>query len=332
MIVRRTTSLHVAAAAKVSQATVSRAFAGGKVSAKVRERIFEVARELNYQPNAVARSLTMGRSRQIGLIVSDQTSLIYPELVYELTEHLAVLHYRVMLFTTNDNRSTETVLAEMRSHRVDGVISLAPLTPSQCRELERAEMSVVLYNQVAGPNISSIYCDHSEAGRRVAEALVCGNYARIGVLAGPEESFVSGQFVTALKQRLADGAVAIKVVNAPYRYDCGQSGAATLTCHADWQPDCIICVNDTVAAGCIDFLRFVAARAVPEDIAIFALNGRGPSLWAAYAITALRQPTDRMAEAAVQAVLGRIDEPQRPAEHRVFFADYLPGKTGDLVL
>lgn len=324
--------MDVALAANVSQATVSRAFAGGKVSVDARERVFAAARHLNYHPNAVARSLTMGRSRLIGLIVSDQTSLIYPELVYELTERLAMDRYRVMLFTTSESRSTESVLAEVRSHRVDGVISLALLTPDQCSELARADVSVVLYNQVSGSAVSSVYCDHADVGQRVARALDAAAFRKVGVLAGPEDSFVSGSFLKALERGLERSKASLSIVHAAYRYDAGRAGAKALLDEIGGALDCIVSVNDTVAAGCIDYLRYVAGVAVPDDVAVFALNGRGPSLWGAYTISAMRQPTERMADAAVQAVLARIDDPGRPAEHRVFFSDYFAGATGRLPL
>lgn len=326
----RVTSLDVASAANVSQATVSRAFAGGKVSVVVRERVFEVARRLNYQPNAVARSLTVGRSKLIAVVVSDQTSLIYPELVYELTEQLAVYGYHVMLFTTSTTRTTESVLADLLSHRVDGVISMTPLSQRNCEDLARVGLPVLLYNQTSGSQISSVYCDHQEAGRRLGDALVASGLVRVGVLAGPASSFVSAEFLAGLAQTLPRKGRRSDVIHGPYRYEFGQEGTEQLL-EAGGQ-DAIVCVNDTVGAGCLDHLRIVRGLAVPNDIAVVALNGRGPSLWGAYAISAMRQPTERMAEAAVEALLARIDDPTRSPEHRIFFASYFTGKTANLDL
>ena len=328
----RATSLEVARAAGVSQATVSRAFAGGKVSADVRARIVAIADELNYRPNAVARSLTRGRSQLIGLIVSDQTSLTYPELVYELTERLADRGYRVLLFTTSDRRGEAHVLNEIWSHRVDGVLSLAPLSAEHLAQLTRHHLPVVLYNQAGGRGASNVYCDHREAGEQLAARLLAAGERAFGVLAGPPTSFVSSQFLLGLRNGLGDAAARVAVAQGPYRYDFAEAGLARIVADLGEVPDTVICVNDTVAAGCLDELRLKRGLRVPADVSVVALNGRGPSLWAGYAITALRQPTERMAEAAVELLLQGIIEPSRPPEHRVFFLSAFRGDTATVEL
>ena len=328
----RATSIEVAKAAGVSQATVSRAFANGKVSPAVRERIFAIAEQLHYRPNAVARSLTRGRSQLVGMVVSDQTSLIYPELVYELTERLADRGYRVLLFTTSDKRGEDHVLNEIWSHRVDGVISLTPLSAGHLTQLGRHDLPVVLYNQVVGRGAANVYCDHREAGLQLAESLLGAGQRDFGVLAGPPTSFVSSQFLLGFRSGLADGSSRVAVAQGPYRYDFAAVGLEEVVAALGGVPDTVICVNDTVAAGCLDDLRLKRGLKVPADVSVIALNGRGPSLWAGYAITALRQPTERMAEAAVELLLQGVDEPSRAPEHRIFFLSAFQGETASITL
>ncbi len=328
----RATSIEVAKAAGVSQATVSRAFAGGKVSPPVRARVLAIAEELNYRPNAVARSLTRGRSQLIGMIVSDQTSLIYPELVYELTERLADRGYRVLLFTTSDQRGEAHVLNEIWSHRVDGVVSLAPLSAGHLAQLARHDLPVVLYNQIGGRGASNVYCDHLDAGAQLAGRLLAAGQRAFGVLAGPATSFVSTQFLTGFRTALDGADARVAVAQGPYRYDFAEPGLRHVVSELGGVPDTVICVNDTVAAGCLDDLRLKRGLAVPTEVSVVALNGRGPSLWAGYAITALRQPTERMAEAAVALLLQGVDEPDRPPEHRIFFLSAFQGETAAITL
>lgn len=324
--------MEVARVAGVSQATVSRAFADGKVSAAVRTRVFAAAEDLNYRPNAVARSLTKGRSQLIAMIVSDQTSLVYPELVYELTERLADRSYRVLLFTTNDRRGEAHVLNEIWSHRVDGVVSLTPLSAEHIAQLTRHNLPIVLYNQVGGRGVSNVYCDHREAGSQLAASLLAAHQRSFGVLAGPSTSFVSSQFLIGFRNALRGTDARVVVAQGPYRYDFAEPGLATVMAELGDVPDTVICVNDTVAAGCLDELRLKRGLKVPGDVSVVALNGRGPSLWAGYAITALRQPIDRMAEAAVDLLLQNVDEPTRAPEHRVFFLSAFQGETAAMTI
>ena len=327
---RRATSIEVASAANVSQATVSRAFAGGRVSPEVKARIFAAAERLNYRPNAVARSLTVGRSHMVALIVTDQTSLIYPELVYELTEQLADRGYSVILFTTSDRRSEAQVMNAIWSHRVDGVISMTDLAEANLLRFVRHGLPVVLYNQRAVAGVSSVSCDHAQAGTRLAGLLAAQEMKHIAVLAGPERSYVSAQFLDGFGAALAGRPTRCIVRRGPYQYAFGASGVTAVIDEIGRVPDSVVCVNDTVAAGCLAQLRLALRRRVPKDVAVVALNGRGPSLWRGYDITAMRQPTELMAKAAVETLIAQVDAPDRPAEQRVFLAGLHRGATAIL--
>jgi DNA-binding LacI/PurR family transcriptional regulator len=68
---KRVTSIDLAKLARVSSATISRAFtANARISTVTRERILAIAREHNYHPNAVARSLNNRQSRLVALVVN----------------------------------------------------------------------------------------------------------------------------------------------------------------------------------------------------------------------------------------------------------------------
>ena len=95
----RATSYDVAKLAGVSQSTVSRCFQNGApISGKLKEKVETAARELNYQPNAIARSLIMQRTGLIGIMVSPSINII-PKALFEVTERLSALNLRSLLFT-----------------------------------------------------------------------------------------------------------------------------------------------------------------------------------------------------------------------------------------
>ena len=78
----------VAERANVSIATVSRSINNvPTVNAKMAKRVWEVIRELNYFPNTQARALVSGRTRLLGLIVSEITNPFFPELMEILTQN-----------------------------------------------------------------------------------------------------------------------------------------------------------------------------------------------------------------------------------------------------
>ena len=113
----------VAKLAGVSTATVSRTLnQSGAVRPETARKVWRAAADLNYYPNSHARALVSGRSRMLGLIVSDITNPFFPELVRAF-ESLAAQHqYDVLLTSTGYQTAHMTnCLRRMLERKVDGV-------------------------------------------------------------------------------------------------------------------------------------------------------------------------------------------------------------------
>jgi LacI family transcriptional regulator len=113
----------VAQRAGVSIATVSRVVNGiSTVAPELAERVWNAVKEVGYVPNTQARALVSGRSRILGLVVSEITNPFFPELVQEF-ENLAVEQgYEVFIGSTNyDTVRTESLIRRMLQRSVDGV-------------------------------------------------------------------------------------------------------------------------------------------------------------------------------------------------------------------
>ena len=113
----------IAKRANVSTATVSRTLnQSGPVKAATARKVWRAVTELNYYPNSHARALVSGRSRLIGLIVSDITNPFFPELVRAFQDLAAQKQYDVLLTSTDylTSRMTEC-LRRMLERKVDGV-------------------------------------------------------------------------------------------------------------------------------------------------------------------------------------------------------------------
>ena len=114
--------------AGVSIATVSRAVNGiSTVDPELAKRVWQAINEVGYLPNTQARALVSGRSRMLGLIVSEITNPFFPELVQEF-ENLAVAQgYEVLIGSTNyELERTESLIRRMLQRNVDGVAVYFP--------------------------------------------------------------------------------------------------------------------------------------------------------------------------------------------------------------
>jgi len=108
----------------VSLATVDRAFRDRPgISPRTRAMILEKARELNYQPNVVARNLKIGRTNEIGLIVHDLDNEFFAQLVNVIQAIAWSHHYFLRLSVSlRDAARERTVLEHMVAQNVDGII------------------------------------------------------------------------------------------------------------------------------------------------------------------------------------------------------------------
>ena len=143
---RHVTSYDVALRAGISQSAVSRCFKpGASVSPTMRALVMKVARELNYTPNAIARSLITRRSNLVAVLISNLTNLYYPEVLSELCQQFEKRGMRVLLFTLSHEADVDKMLAQVWEYQVDGVVAAARLKPQQVAEFERRQIPFVLY-------------------------------------------------------------------------------------------------------------------------------------------------------------------------------------------
>ena len=325
---RRVTSYDVAKHAGVSQSAVSRCFKpGASVSQKMRNRVMKAAQELGYQPNAIARSLITRRSHMVAVVISEKTTLYFPELLVALSQRLSEQGIRVLLFTLENESDVDTMLDQVLQYQVDGMIVAARLSAEQIDAIEQRRVPFVFYNRsFRDRQINAVCCDHTEGERFLINRLVETGHERFGLIAGPEDSAVGVERTQGALERLRELSVSeIRVVEGDYSYESGGLGLKELTEKMGSAPDAVICANDVMALGCIDTARHQLQLAVPGDLSVVGFDGVGPARWWSYQLTTVRQPVGRMTEAAVSMLLERADDPTRRPEKRIFSGDIITG-------
>src|SRR5580658_816934 len=179
----------VAKRAGVSIATVSRAVNGiSTVAPALAERVWSAIKEVGYVPNTQARALVSGRSRILGLIVSEITNPFFPELVQEF-ENLAVAQgYEVMIGSTNyDPARTESLIRRMLQRSVDGVaIMTFGIEEDLVKRLVEREYPLVFVD--AGPelpNIRVLKVDYGQGIREAVHHLAALGHRQMAFITGP---------------------------------------------------------------------------------------------------------------------------------------------------
>lgn len=325
------TSYDVARAAGVSQSAVSRCFKpGASVAPAKRDRIMAVARELGYAPNAIAQSLITKRSGLVAVIISNLTNLYYPEVLAELSRRLDARGMRVLLFALQAESDVDAVLAEVWRYRVDGIIAAARLLPAQLAAIAERGLPLVLYNRLSeGEPVASVCCDSVAGETLLIDRLVAAGHRRFGIISGPADSSVSNERVAAATARLALHGLVPLLAPGQFDHASGRAGLESLLAQADGGLDALVAANDLMAIGAIEAAR-ARGLAVPGDLSVVGFDGVGPAGWDSFRLTTIRQPVQRMTEAAVALLAERIAQPELPPERRLFAGEFLPGASARL--
>lgn len=327
---KRATSYDVAKLAGVSQSAVSRVFQDGASASKaMRERVLAAADTLGYRPNAIARGLITQRSNMVAVVISKLTNLYYPEVLVQLTQRFSERGVRVLLFALERESDTATAIEQMLQYRVDGVLTAAMFSGEELKTIAGARIPVVFYNRTAkDQQVSSVRCDQEEGERWLVDELVNAGHRSFGIVEGPSDSVVSiERKMGALNELAAMGITDITTVSGDYGYETGRRCFAELVEKHGSPPDAVIAANDVMAIGCIDEAREAYSLKVPQQISIVGFDGVGPARYAAYDVTTVRQPVERMTESAASMLLERIENPELSPEKRAFSGIHVRGSS-----
>lgn len=310
----------VAARAGVSASAVSRTFTdGASVSPKTRAKVEQAASELGFAPNALASSLTTGRTKLIGLIANNFHNPLILEVFDLFTRGLQDRGLRPLLVNLSGTSDPADALRMLRQYSVDGVIVASSTLPSSFAEsCALAGLPVVhaFGRPVQDPKVHVVGIDNLACGRMAAEALLQRGYARVGFLGGPAGASSSQDRAAGFLAALQGQVEVSASYAADYSFDAGRAEMQRLLAAA--QPaEAYFCGDDLLAIGALSAVRS-AGLSVPEDIGLIGLNDMEMARWQNIDLTTIRQPTAQIIEAAIELVVATIEDPGRKPETHLF--------------
>lgn len=309
----KVTALDVAERAGVSRSAVSRVFTpGASVSKRTADKVRQAADALGYRPNVLARSLITGRSRIIGLVVAYLENHFYPEAIERLSRKLQEQGYHVLVFlSSNSNEDVDEVMTELLDYQVDGIIAASVgMSNDLTQRCEAAGIPIVLFNRAQDDDrLSSVTSDNYHGGRKLAEFLVAGGHNRIAHIAGWEGASTQRDREAGFTSGLhAAGQALFARGVSDFNFDTAKWVARDMFVGPD-RPDAVFCANDHMAFAVMDVLRFELGLDVPADVSVVGYDDVTLSAWPSYDLTTVRQPAGQMAEATVDILMDRLNDP-----------------------
>jgi LacI family transcriptional regulator len=321
----RATIHEVAKRAKVSITTVSRAInSPSLVEPHTARRIGKAIDDLSYYPDIHARSLVSGKSKILGLIVSDITNPFFPDLVKGFEEVVVQHGYEVMVSSTNyDPARMALCVRRMLERQVEGVAVMTSEMEEHLVDqlVSRRVPTVFLDVGTPGEGISNIVVDYAQGINEAVQHLFDLGHRKIGFISGPETLASARTRRTAFLQAVASHGMLqseLWLRQGDHKVAGGVAAMNELL-KLDDRPTAVMASNDLTAIGMMSAIR-KAGLSVPKDISVVGFDDIWLAAFTEPPLTTVLFPRDQVAEQACRALMSGLAAPQKdgkPSEYRV---------------
>jgi LacI family transcriptional regulator len=286
---RRPRQRDVAELAGVSRTTVSLVLndvEGVTIPEETRQRVWDAAAQLGFQPDALARSLRGAHSNIVGLVTSQIATTPYAVAIIKGAQDAAFQRGQTLLVidTEGEQAAAADAVARLRQWRADGLILAADYHRRVDLPPGLGDLPVVLVDCFADVSESgtddraplpTVLPDEVQGGRLATQTFLDAGHRRIGFINGPDEFPASTGRLEGYRAALADAGVAFDE-DLVRQGDWWQESASKATAELmglDDPPTAIFCGNDWMAMGAYDSLR-ERGLAIPGDVSVIGFDNR----------------------------------------------------------
>jgi len=304
----------------ISQATVSKVLREHPdIGEKTRQRVMQRIKELDYQPNPLARSLVTGRSYLIGLIAPSLLHPFFAEIARALSSAIRDKGYSLIVSSSEEDPELENEeISRLLGRRLDAlVIASSGSSIEQLQRMEsRAQPFVLIDRDLSGLAANFVGIDDKKAGRLATEHLIDMGCRRIAHIRGQDNSTGVGRF-EGYKQALRERGIAFSedyVVRRSYvDTETTRQGmeAMRLLLERSPRPDGVFCFNDPLAIGAMSTILEAGLR-IPEDIALIGCGNLPINDCLRVPLSSIDQQSQQIGQRAAELVLSLIEAKQPP--------------------
>jgi LacI family transcriptional regulator len=307
----------VAKKARVSVGTVSNVLTGAvPVSPRLKDRVLEVIKQLDYHPNYVARSLKKRRTNTIGMVVSDITNPIIPQLVRGAEDQAWAAQFMLITFNSDNQIEREQqMLGALRSRQVDGILLVAAngADHSHVKLLHDSGLPLVcLARQIQGLDVDCVVADHAAGAYEAVKHLNSLGHRTIALVNGDLELQTSLDRHAGYRRALEEAGIPYReelVILGGYRAEDSYAGGSQLM-RQNPRPTAVLTANSILALGFLRALR-ESGLTCPGQIALASFDDAIFAEALRPSLTSIALPNYQLGAQAMDLLLKRIEDPAR---------------------
>ena len=314
----RTTLSDIARLADVSRSTVSLVLRESPlVAEKTRTKVLAAIDSLGYVYNRGAASMRSGRSKTVGLMVSEITNPFYAELTAGIERVLEEAGLVTFLANTNENVDRQNrFVMRMREQGADGII-LSPAEGTTRKDIETLQHSglpvVQILRQVAGTDTDYVGADYRLGIELATENLIERGFTDIAFLGAARETSASEERLIGFRRALSrHGLKPNSIIPCPSDRVAAAEAIMKLMKRPE-RPSALVCHNDVIAHGALSALDLLGMRA-GTDVAVTGFDNVAESAISRPPLTTVAAGIHHLGEVAAQMLLKRIAHPDAPTE------------------
>lgn len=318
---QRPTIRDVAQAAGVSIGTASRALnRTGRVREETVAAVTKVARQLGYEPDAIAQSMRTRSTGVVGMLVSDFANPLYARIITAVEASMQAAGYTLLLANThNEHKREKSLIDTFRRRRVDGLI-LGPCESESPQFLERVstDLPVVALDRDFSPSGIGVHVDHFHGALQATRYLLNLGHTDIalmtpGSVLRPGRDRITG-FQDAFRERgLTPHPKLIRAENSAMEYAFSEALGLLSGPQA---PTAFMCLGTRILSGVLQALKH-SGRSIPDDASVISIGDTDLSQLFTPAITSLTWDLEAVGTALAQLLLKQLDRNRKSEPERI---------------
>ena len=308
----------------VSKATVSRVINNlpQGVGPETREKVLRTIRELNYRPNALARSVATSKSGTVGLIIPDVSNFFFPTIIRGVTDYMDSCGYSVIVANSDYDPDREAQqLLRLVDRRVDGILLCSGVSNKDFLEEFRSHnipLGLLGRNFDNSCSDVSIIGDNVRGAYKSAAHLIRGGSRRVVYVEGNPHVAGSKQRLQGYIQAHKEFGLPVReefILNGEYSIAFGEEAAEKLL-NSGLEFDAIMTGSDLVAIGIVSRLMKRGVR-VPEDVEVIGFDNIELTTVVSPMLSTVSKPHYEMAQHISEQLIRIIQGETIPLPHTV---------------
>ena len=306
----------ISKALNISVSTVSRALTDShEIGEETKKLVLAYAKAHNYVPNRMARSLKVGKTRSIGVVICSIDNSFVAQMLDGIDQICTESGYQIIIMQSKESYDQEKACINLLyASGVDGIMispSFQTTDFSHLKELQSQGFPIVLFDRITGElDVHKVTANNIQGAYQATAHLISAGYTKIAHLSSKSTLTMTHERFEGYKQALAAHQIGykeelVKFCNTSDPYNADEHIAKAMSDLLVQQPEAIFTATDLLSTKALAYLND-HGYSIPEDIALIGFSNSDLAPILNPSLSTVRQPSKQIGELAAQTLINLV--------------------------